>query len=71
MSYLCPAVCLVGSVARTHGADWMHKLNSSCTFHPVATQAIDSIHVRSYPLQLFPLCVCSKGTEYVGDLTKA
>ncbi|KAK3548373.1 hypothetical protein QTP70_011699 [Hemibagrus guttatus] len=37
------------SVAKTHGADWMRKLSSSCTFHPVSTQSTDDIQDQWQP----------------------
>ncbi|KAK3522513.1 hypothetical protein QTP86_017282, partial [Hemibagrus guttatus] len=48
-SHLCPAVCLLGSVVKTHGADWMRELSSSCTFHPVSTQSTDNIQDQWQP----------------------
>lgn len=62
-SYLCPALCLLGSAAQTHGADWMRNLSSSCTFVPSSTQTITDMRVRMQPKQTFPWCVLTRHNE--------
>ncbi|KAF7695191.1 hypothetical protein HF521_006914 [Silurus meridionalis] len=69
-THLCPAACLLGAAAHTHGAEWMQNYSKSCSYTPDATETPTDLRVRVYPEQKFPLCIKGRGSVTVGSVAR-
>lgn len=46
-NFLCPTICLLGTLSASYGPEWMHNLSSSGAFHPVHTPDSTTVPVRA------------------------
>ncbi|KAF4070230.1 hypothetical protein AMELA_G00291430, partial [Ameiurus melas] len=68
--FLCPTICLLGSMSATLGPDWMHNVSSSCLYQPMHTDDSAFVKVRDELPDRMPFCLCSDlGVYPVGNLS--
>lgn len=61
--FLCPTICLLGSMSATLGPDWIHNVSSFCLYQPMHTDAcpfacaplLVSILWATYPIAVMSL----------------